>query len=183
MPKLLKGEEMTNSQQQVEKVAMPVPANDFARFLLSGRHIASLATHRQDGSIHLTAIWYLYKDGYLYFPTNSKSQKARNVEAKPLATAMIDTRVPGQEQGISVSGSAKVIGGERGRTLVAEAQQRYLTKVALADENVGQVYAKFDDVVIALTPARWVAWDIAKMNAERFDGKLGVETGYLHPLD
>jgi PPOX class probable F420-dependent enzyme len=174
---------MSNFPQQVENEAIPIPPDAFAQILLSGRHIASLATYRRDGSIHMTAIWYLYKDGYLYFPTNSMSQKVRNVEASPLATAMIDTRVPGQEQGVSVSGSATVIGGEQGRTLVAEAQGRYLTKVALADENVGKVYAKFDDVVIVLTPTRWVTWDIAKMNAERFDGKLGVETGYLYPLD
>jgi len=37
--------------------------------------------------------------------------------------------------------------------------------------------------VIALTPDRWVTWDIAQMNAENFGGILGVETGYLHPLD
>jgi PPOX class probable F420-dependent enzyme len=183
LPNVSKGDEMTNFPPQTESETIPVPPDDFAQFLLSGRHIASLATYRQDGSIHLTAIWYLYKDGYLYFPTSSKSQKARNVAANPQAAAMIDTRVPGQEQGVSVSGLATVLGGEQGRTLVAEAQQRYLTQIALADENVGKVYAKFDDVVIALRPTRWVTWDIAKMNAERFDGKLGVESGYLYPLD
>jgi len=109
----------------------PAAADEFAQSLLNGRHIASLATQRADGSIHLTAIWYLYKDGYLYFPTSSKSQKVRNVEANPIATAMIDTRVPGQECGVSVSGQASVIRGERGRSLVAEAQQRYLTEMAL----------------------------------------------------
>ena len=150
---------------------------------MGGRHIASLATQRADGSIHLAAIWYLYQDGRLYFPTSSKSQKVRNVIANPIATAMIDTRVPGQEQGVSVSGSAKVIGGEQGRVLVAAAQARYLTAVALADQRVGPVYAEFDDVVIELTPTHWVTWDIARMNVEQFDGILGVETGYLYPLD
>ena len=47
---------------------MPVPAEEFARILLSGRHIASIATYQQDGSIHLTAIWFLYKNGYLFVP-------------------------------------------------------------------------------------------------------------------
>jgi len=174
---------MTNLNKKDESKAIPVPPDDFSLPLLTGRHLASLATLRKDGSIHLTAIWYLYKDGYLYFSTSSKSQKVRNVEARPMATAMIDIRIPGQAQGVSVSGTATVLCGGRGRTLVAEVQQRYLTKVAIADANVGNVYAEFDDVVIVLTPTRWVTWDIAKMNAERFDGKLGVETGYLHPLD
>ncbi|MCB8942421.1 MAG: TIGR03618 family F420-dependent PPOX class oxidoreductase [Ardenticatenaceae bacterium] len=160
-----------------------VEPNELALSLLPGRHIATLATQRADGSIHLAAIWYLYKDGRLYFPTSAKSQKARNVAANPRASAMIDSRVPGQEQGVSVSGAAEVIGGEQGRVLVAEVQSRYLTAVALADPRVGPVYAAFDDVVIALTPARWVTWDIARMNSEQFEGLLGVETGYLYPLD
>ena len=174
---------MINFFHQTAGETNPAPRDDFAKSLLSGRHIASLATYRQDGSIHLTAIWFLYKDGFLYFPTSSKSQKARNVNTRPFASAMIDTRVPGQEQGVSVSGSASIIGGKEGRALVAEAQQRYLTKVALSDKKVRNVYAQYDDVVIVLMPARWMTWDISKMNAKTFDGKLGVETGYLYPPD
>ena len=162
---------------------LPITPDEFSLSLLNGRHIASLATQRVDGSIHLTAIWYLYKDGYLYFPTSAKSQKVRNVEARPIATAMIDTRVPGQEKGISVSGQATVIRGEHGAALVREAQRRYLTAVALADPKVGPAYIEFDDVVIALSPTRWTKWDIGQMNADQFNGLLGVENGYLYPLD
>ncbi|MCB0080704.1 MAG: TIGR03618 family F420-dependent PPOX class oxidoreductase [Caldilineaceae bacterium] len=151
--------------------------------LLNGRHVATLATQRADGSIHLAAIWYLYQEGLLYFPTSSASQKARNVLRTPTASAMIDSRVPGQEQGVSVSGSATIIAGERGRALVAEAQQRYLTAKAIADPKVGPAYARFDDVVIALTPERWTTWDIAQMNANNFDGILSVNSGYLFPYD
>ena len=161
----------------------PVAPDAFARSLLEGRHIASLATQRADGSLHLTAIWYLYQDGLLYFPTSSTSQKARNVAANPHATAMIDTRTPGQEQGVMASGPARIIDGEQGRALVAAAQRRYLTAKALADPVVGPAYATFDDVVIALTPTRWTTWDIGRMNDEQFGGKLGVESGYLYPLD
>ncbi|MEZ4705814.1 MAG: TIGR03618 family F420-dependent PPOX class oxidoreductase [Caldilineaceae bacterium] len=161
----------------------PTPPPDFALTLLNGRHVATLATQRADGSIHLAAIWFLYHDGILYFPTNSSSQKARNVARNPTASAMIDTRVPGQEQGVSVSGRAAIVDGQRGRDLVAQAQRRYLTPKALHKSNVGAAYAEFDDVVIALTPQRWTTWDIAQMNANNFDGILGVESGYLYPYD
>ncbi|MEM7531156.1 MAG: pyridoxamine 5'-phosphate oxidase family protein [Chloroflexota bacterium] len=166
-----------------QKELLPAMPDEFIRSLLNGRYIASLATQRVDGSIHLTAIWYMYKDGYLYFPTSSKSQKVRNVEARPIASAMIDKRVPGREQGVSVSGQATVIRGEEGAALVREAQRRYLTPVALADPQVGPAYVEFDDVVIALTPTRWTKWDIEQMNMDKFDGLLGVESGYLYPLD
>lgn len=167
-------------QQTLPPKEAPTP---LALALLNGRHVATLATQRADGSIHLAAIWYLYQDGLLYFPTGSSSQKARNVARTPTASAMIDTRVPGQEQGVSVSGSATIIAGERGRTLVAQAQQRYLTAKALADPKVGPAYASFDDVVIVLTPERWTTWDIAQMNADNFDGILGVDSGYLYPYE
>jgi hypothetical protein len=161
----------------------PVAPDASARSLLEGRHIASLATQRADGSLHLTAIWYLYQDGLLYFPTSSTSQKARNVAVNPHATAMIDTRTPGHEQGVMASGPTSIIDGEQGRALVAAAQRRYLTTKALSDPVVGPAYATFDDVVIALTPMRWTTWDIGQMNEAHFGGKLGVETGYLYPLD
>ncbi len=160
-----------------------VAPNTLALTLLNGRHIATLATHRADGSIHLAAIWYLYQDGLLYFPTNSNSQKARNVRGNPTASAMIDSRVPGQEQGVSAAGIATIIDGPRGRDLVAQAQQRYLTAKALTDPTIGPAYTAFDDVVIALSPQRWTTWDIAQMNADNFGGRLGVERGYLYPYD
>lgn len=45
----------------------------FAVEILNGRYIATLATHNQDGHIHLTAVWYLYKDGKPFVATNSNS--------------------------------------------------------------------------------------------------------------
>ena len=44
--------------------------------ILSGRHIASLGTESEDGSIHLTAVWFLYEGGCLYVATSSRSRKA-----------------------------------------------------------------------------------------------------------
>ena len=44
-----------------------------------GRFIASLGTESEDGSTHLTAVWYLFEDGCLYVATSSRSRKARNV--------------------------------------------------------------------------------------------------------
>ena len=55
--------------------------------LLRGRYIATLATENQDGTIHLTAVWYLFESGGLYVATSSKTQKARNVAARPKASS------------------------------------------------------------------------------------------------
>src|SRR6476661_8940729 len=54
--------------------------------LLRGRYIATVGTENSDGSIHLTAVWYLFESGSLYVATSSKSRKARNVAARPKAS-------------------------------------------------------------------------------------------------
>jgi hypothetical protein len=33
--------------------------------LLRGRYVATLGTENADGTIHLTAVWYLFEDGCL----------------------------------------------------------------------------------------------------------------------
>ena len=59
---------------------------------LQGRFIVSLATLNSDGSIHITAVWFLFQDGSFFVPTSSKSRKARNVLERPQASLMADSR-------------------------------------------------------------------------------------------
>ncbi len=72
--------------------------------LLQGRHIATLATENDDGSIYLTAVWYLFEKDHFYISTFSASRKARNAAARPLASIMVDVRRAGQERGVTASG-------------------------------------------------------------------------------
>ena len=72
--------------------------------LLQGRYIATLATENADGTIHLTAVWYLFEDGDLFIATSSKSRKARNVAARAKASLMVDVRKPGAERGVTGPG-------------------------------------------------------------------------------
>ena len=101
--------------------------DEFALGILSGRHIAALATQGSDGLIHLTAVWYLYEDGNLYVTTNSKSRKIRNIESRPTASLMIDTRKPGFEYGLTAAGAATAIRGDEARVLSRKIHERYLT--------------------------------------------------------
>ncbi len=114
--------------------------------LLQGRHIAALATNRPDGLIHLTALWYLYEDGLLYGATGSRTRQVRNVEARPVASLMVDTRVPGFERGLTASGTADTIRGDEAQPLKRRIQARYLTERALGDPRVGGSLEASDDV-------------------------------------
>jgi PPOX class probable F420-dependent enzyme len=151
--------------------------------LLRGRYIATLGTENPDGSIHLTAVWYLFESGSLYVATSSKTQKARNVAARPKASLMVDVRKPGAERGVTAAGKVEVISGTQSQEINRRIHSRYLSAAAMSDPHVGPVFASFDDVTIRLTPVSWITWDMTALDAQAFGGKLGRTPGYLLPLD
>lgn len=151
--------------------------------LLRGRYIASLGTENADGSIHLTAVWYLFEGGYLYVATSSKTQKGRNVAARPTASLMVDVRKPGAERGVTAAGKVDVISGKQSQEINRRIHGRYLSAAAIADPHVGPVFASFDDVSIRLTPTSWITWDMAVLDAQALGGRLGGTPGYLLTLD
>ena len=151
--------------------------------MLQRRFIATLGTTNADGSIHLTAVWYLFEDGRLFVATSSKSRKARNVVAQPRASLMVDVRKPGSERGVTAAGRADLLSGNRSREINRRIHTRYLSAAAMADPQVEPVFASFDDVTLRLTPESWFTWDMATLDAQAFGGRLGGTPGYLLPLD
>jgi PPOX class probable F420-dependent enzyme len=150
---------------------------------LQGRYIATLGTENADETIHLTAVWYLFEEGYLFVATSSKSRKARNIAARPKASLMVDARKPGAERGVSAVGRAELISGDQSREINQRIHGRYMSAAAMSDPHIGPVFASFDDVTIRLTPVSWTAWDMAVLDAQALGGRLGKNPGYLLPLD
>ena len=151
--------------------------------LLRGRYVATLGTENPDGTIHLTAVWYLFEDGCLYIATSSKTQKTRNVIARPKASLMVDARKPGTERGVTAAGIVELVSGEESQEINRRLHSRYMSEAAMDDPHVGPVFESFDDVTIRLTPISWIAWDMAVLDAQAFAGRLGGTPGYLLPLD
>jgi PPOX class probable F420-dependent enzyme len=151
--------------------------------LLQGRYIATIGTENADGSIHLTAVWYLFEEGSLLVATSSKSRKARNVAARPKASLMVDLRQPGSERGVNAAGRAELIFREPSREINRRIHQRYMSAAAISDPHVGPVFASFDDVTIRLTPVSWFTWDMAVLDAQALGGRLAANPGYLLPVD
>jgi PPOX class probable F420-dependent enzyme len=151
--------------------------------MLQRRFIATLGTTNADGSIHLTAVWYLFEDGLLFVATSSKSRKARNVVAQPKASLMVDVRKSGSERGVTAAGRADLLSGNQSREINRRIHARYLNAAAMADPQVEPVFASFDDVTLRLTPESWFTWDLATLDAQAFGGRLGGTPGYLLPLD
>jgi len=118
---------------------------------LRGRYIATLGTENADGTIHLTAVWYLFEDGYLFVATSAKSRKVRNIAARPKASLMVDVRKPGAERGVNAAGRAELISGDQSREINRRIHSRYMSAAAMDDPHIGPVFASFDDVTIRLT--------------------------------
>jgi PPOX class probable F420-dependent enzyme len=150
---------------------------------LRGRYIATLGTENADGTIHLTAVWYLFEDGCLFVATSSKSRKARNIAARPKASLMVDVRKPGAERGLNAAAKADLISGAQSREINRRIHSRYMSAAAMSDPGIETVFASFDDVTIRLTPISWTTWDMAVLDAQAFGGRLGGTPGYLLPLD
>jgi PPOX class probable F420-dependent enzyme len=151
--------------------------------LLRGRYIATLGTENADGTIHLTAVWYLFEDGCLFIATSSKTKKSRNVVSRPKASLMVDARKPGRERGVTAAGRVELISGKVSREINRRLHSRYLSAAAMSDPHVGPVFESFDDVTIRVTPVSWIAWDMAVLDAQALGGRLGRTPGYLLPLD
>jgi len=163
---------------------MPTQTLDpiFQEFL-RGRYIATLGTENPDGTIHLTAVWYLFESGRLFVATSSKSRKARNLVARPKASLMVDVRKPGAERGVTAAGRVEVISGDEAQEINRRLHSRYLSTAALSDPHIGPVFASFDDVTLRLTPVSWITWDMAVLDAQALGGRLGKTPGYVLPLD
>lgn len=105
--------------------------------LRRGRHIAAIGTENSNGSIHLTAVCYLFEGGQLFVATSAKSRKARNVMVRPKASLMVDSRRAGAERGVTILCRAQVISGSESREINHRLHSRYLSTAALSDPEIG----------------------------------------------
>jgi PPOX class probable F420-dependent enzyme len=154
------------------------------RALLAGRHYAILATRNEDGSCHLTPVWYLFLEGSLFVGTFSGSRKARNVKARGSAALIVDVRKTGEARWVSASGPAEIVSGEDANKLNEQILARYLTETARKDPRVGPVFAATDDVTIRIRPAKWTSWKLQDLDQRFFGGLLGsTPEKWFLPMD
>lgn len=136
---------------------------------LAGRYIATLSTENDDGSSHLTAVWYLYEEGAFYIPTGRVTRKAENVSARARAAIMVDSRCRGELRGVAATGEATLTSGDEALGLNARIHGRYLTEEGLRSPLLGQPITSSDDVTIRLQAERWTGWNMS----EFFDDLFG----------
>ena len=162
---------------------MALLSDALVKQLLQGRYIASFASHNSNGSVHIVAVWFWFDGTDIYVATSSRSRKARNLQANPAVSLMIDSRDPAASYGVTLAGIAHVFSGESSRKCNAEIHRKYLSEAALADPKVGPVFAAWDDVTVRLTPASVIAWDMRQADQHVFGGAFKSNPAYLLPLE
>jgi PPOX class probable F420-dependent enzyme len=137
---------------------------DAMREILGHQLYAVMCTHNADGSTHAVPVIYHHVDEKLFVATSSTTHKARNVAVRPEVTMTIEDRQ--NLRWVSAVGHAELIRGEHSRALNDRLYRLWMTDDGL--DVIGAVLAEDEDVTIAVTPQRWLAWDI--------------ETGFYQPL-
>jgi PPOX class probable F420-dependent enzyme len=155
--------------------------NESLAHLLDERRIATITTYSADGLPHVTAVWFLYENGALHIATNTNASKARNLRRDPRMAICIESRQAGREAGLSACGEAELLVGESAAPLARRINAKYLTGAAFDHPLVGPAFEQMSDLVIRLTPKRWISWDMAALGEQLF-GDAVDETEFFRPL-
>jgi nitroimidazol reductase NimA-like FMN-containing flavoprotein (pyridoxamine 5'-phosphate oxidase superfamily) len=115
--------------------------------------------------------------------TSSRSHKARNLQANPKVSLMIDSRDVAASRGVTISGTAKFLTGDASRKQNSKIHEKYLSPAALADPKVGPIFAAWDDVTIQITPTSVITWDMRQADRQVFGGAMEKNPTYLRPLE
>ena len=148
--------------------------SDWGKKLLEGRRHAVLSTQDEDGGMHLTPVWYMFRDGELFVGTNSGSRKARNATARPTASLVVEVREPGAERWVSGVGPVTIMRGEQSQKINHSIVERYLTPEAIADPRIGPAFAAVDDCTLRIHPTTWRSWTMKEVDDQFFGGIMAA---------
>lgn len=148
--------------------------------LLSMRLIANLATHDEDGSIHLMSMWFLRINNDICIPTSRQTHKYRNLVSRPRASVMIDISRAGLNlKGVLIKGQVALVIGEEARNINRLIHLKYVTSDALDNPTVAFYLSKGDDVTVKVHMDHLISWNLN-------DSKAGMalhKAGWFNPLD
>ncbi|MCB0037329.1 MAG: TIGR03618 family F420-dependent PPOX class oxidoreductase [Anaerolineales bacterium] len=120
--------------------------------------LARLSTLNPNGTIHTIPIWYEYRDGIIFLSTQTITQKVKNIERQPQVTVLVDTNTM-PYKGVMIYGTAE-LDFEDAVTKRVSIFERYIGSHGEAYAH--QLAAKWEPVIIQVTPTRIVSFDYTK---------------------
>jgi len=83
----------------------PLTEDEIDTFLKEQK-IAKICSLNKDGTIHVTAVWFLYKNGLIIMVTPAATRKVRNMIRNASVTVFVDN--PEKASGVLIFGKAKL---------------------------------------------------------------------------
>jgi PPOX class probable F420-dependent enzyme len=127
---------------------------------LRGRHVAVLVSIGPDGAPVPVPIWYLYRDGLLYFRTAANAVKTYNVQRDPrVAVVVQDDRAP--YKSVTAYGTVEVR-EEVVEGIENDIPRHYLGFVGAIGYQAttrSQIEAGVTEVTLVVRPQRYVTQD------------------------
>jgi PPOX class probable F420-dependent enzyme len=120
--------------------------------------LARLSTLNADGTIHTVPIWYEYRDGKLLLSTQTVTQKVKNIQRNPQVTVLVDSNTM-PYAGVMMVGTA-VLDFHDAASKRVSIFQRYIG--THGDAYAQQLAAKWEPVIIQVTPTRILSFDYTK---------------------
>lgn len=124
---------------------------------LKSQKILRLATISPSGSPHIVPVWYRYTNGRFYVGTNTRTEKAKNIENNPRVSFCIDT-------GIKSPDIFGIMGVGRARLIVRPNKVQYLAEKILLryftsmKNQSAQKLLKQTDCIIEIIPKKTRTW-------------------------
>ena len=127
---------------------------------LDGVYIARVATTRPDGRPHIAPVWYLWDDDTLYFESESRTVKTRNLRLNPNIAISVDVTAGGLRlKYVILEGRVEFIENvEEVKKIANRVYSRYMGQEAL-DTRPVQEMLKLADLIVSLKPTRFITMD------------------------
>lgn len=146
----------------IDKVEYPqLPAMNEAELIsfFDQVTIGRLATHNEDGSIHITPIFFRYDQGKILMATQAPSRKVRNIQRDKRVSVLVDIPVV-PFRGALVYGTAE-LDYEDVITKRIEIFARTRSREE-GEEYARRLSEKWQCVIIRITPQRIASFDYSK---------------------
>lgn len=138
--------------------APPLTAKEIES-LLKKSNIARIYSHNEDGTIHATAVNYIYKNGQIIIGSIASSRKTKNIKQNNNVTMLIDNE---NAQGILIYGKAELEYDNVYQSAVSIWENAIRAPRDKVERLVQAYLDKVKYVIIKITPQRIVTYDFTK---------------------
>ena len=137
---------------------------------LDTHKIMVVATVSRDGKPHNTPIWFVMKDGNIYFRAQHYKRKVRNLTEAPWVSCVVEDGEQYTElRGVMIQGKARVVEEESVRNWVntaLAARYRGLRDTHRMPADWREQFEKEPREIIEIHPVMLVSWDNRKWLAK-----------------